>query len=76
MLSATKLRQNIYQVLDHVATTGEVIEINRKGQVFEIKLQEPVSKLEKLTKRPDVIVGDDNLDDIDWSNEWQGYKDL
>jgi hypothetical protein len=72
-LTATQLRKNVYRVLDEILETGRPVEIERKGRMLRIDLVEPRagSKLSRLERRPEVIVGDpDDLVEIDWSAEW------
>jgi len=72
-LSASKLREDIYRVLDHVLATGEPVEIERNGRRLRIVPDEPPSRLGKLIRRDDVVVGDsDDLVHVDWSGEWRG----
>ena len=69
-ITTSKLRQNIYKLLDQVAETGEPLEIRRKGKILKIIVENQRSKLAALKKR-DVIVGDsEELVHIDWSSEW------
>ncbi|WOK06522.1 type II toxin-antitoxin system Phd/YefM family antitoxin [Imperialibacter roseus] len=69
-ITTSKLRQNIYKLLDQVAETGEPLEIKRKGKTLKIVVENQASKLANLKKR-DVIVGDaEELVHIDWSSEW------
>ncbi|CAD5290010.1 MULTISPECIES: type II toxin-antitoxin system Phd/YefM family antitoxin [unclassified Imperialibacter] len=69
-ITTSKLRQNIYKLLDQVAETGEPLEIRRKGKTLKIVVENQASKLANLKKR-DVIVGDaEELVHIDWSSEW------
>ena len=68
--SATKLRQNLYNILDGVIESGIPVEIERKGHKLKIMPENPVSKLELLEEH-DVINGDpESLVSIDWSNTW------
>jgi len=70
-ITASKLRGNIYRLLDRVLETGEPLEIDRKGKQLKIVPSEPVSRLSRLTKR-DCIKGDpEEIVHIDWSNEWR-----
>ncbi len=78
-LTASKLRENVYRILDRVSETGEAVEILRNGKVLHIVPGEPVreserprsSKLEKLVKRS-IISGDpEDLVHLDWSSEWK-----
>ena len=68
--SATKLRQNLYNILDGVIESGIPVEIERKGHKLKIMPENPVSKLELLEEH-DVINGDpESLVSIDWSDTW------
>lgn len=69
-ITTSKLRQNIYKLLDQVAETGVPLEIRRKGKILKIVVENQRSKLAALKKR-DVVVGDaEELVHIDWSSEW------
>jgi prevent-host-death family protein len=73
-ITASKLRENIYKVLDQVLETGAPVEIERRGKTLRIVPAEPVSrsKLERLQPKPGVIVGDpEDLVHLDWSGEWK-----
>jgi len=71
-ITATQLRKDVYRLLDQVVTSGEVIEVTRKGKLVRI---EPVGggyKLESLKAHPSSICGDpDALVHTDWSDGWQ-----
>ena len=70
-LTASKLRQNIYRILDSVLETGIPVEIVRSGRLLRIVPDTPPSKLDRLEPR-DFIVGDpEELVSLDWSGEWQ-----
>ena len=73
-LTASKLRQEIYRILDEVLETGIPVEIERKGRLLRIVAAEPVSgaKLGRLEPHPDFLRGDpDEIVHLDWSGEWQ-----
>lgn len=71
-VSATELRTNIYQLLDHVITTGEPLEIKRHGQTIKIIRDTQKSKLSSLKPHPDTIhCTDDELIHNNWLSEWQ-----
>jgi antitoxin (DNA-binding transcriptional repressor) of toxin-antitoxin stability system len=73
-VTASKLRENVYRILDEAIETGEPVEIVRKGVVLRIVLEKPPSKLARLKKRS-VFVGDpDDIIGMDWSKEWSELK--
>jgi len=49
-VTASKLRENIYGLLDQVITTGTPLEVLRKGKLLKIVPEKPVSKLSRLRK--------------------------
>jgi hypothetical protein len=72
VISPTKLRSNLYRVLDEVLRTGLPVEVERRGKRLRISPVEPASKLAKLKSKPKAIVGDpEDLVHIDWSSEWK-----
>ena len=75
-LSASKLRQNLYQVLDDVLENGTPVEIERKGKILKIVPKKSGSKLTNLEPH-DTIIGDpERIVNIDWSKEWMEVKNL
>ena len=72
VVKPSRLRANLYRLLDHVLRTGEPIEIDRGGKKLLIVPKEKQAKLNNLLRR-DVIVGDpEDLVHLDWSREWRG----
>lgn len=71
MLSATKLRQNLYQILDQVAQTGVPVEIERNGRIIRIVASDPPSKWDRLDKHDTLQVDPESIVEIDWSSEWE-----
>ena len=70
--TASKLRENIYRVLDQILETGVPVEITRKGRRLKIVTVDGPDKLANL-KRRDVLNGDpEDIVHLDWSGEWQG----
>ncbi len=75
-ITATKLRQNLYNLLDEIVRTGKPIEIERKGKLLKIIAEKPTSKLSNLEFH-DVISGDPyDIINIDWLKEWYRGKNL
>jgi hypothetical protein len=58
-MSLTKLRSQLFKVVDELIRTGIPVEIERKGHKLKIVLDKKKSKLENL-KTHDCIVGDPN----------------
>src|SRR6476619_3321906 len=70
-LTASKLRANVYRLLDEVLETGKPLEIERNGKILVIAPKERESIWDRLPRREGFIVGDpDELIHIDWSSEW------
>jgi len=73
-MTASKLRGNIYKILDEVLDTGVPVEIVRGGRKLKIVAVEgpPKGKLDRLKAHPGVLVGDpEDLVHLDWSREWR-----
>lgn len=73
-LTASKLRANIYRILDRVAETGIPVEIvrgRRRLKIVPVETTAP-NKLARLKPRPNVLIGDpERLVHLDWSKEWK-----
>lgn len=73
-LTATRLRANLYRVLDEVLETGRPVEIERHGRVLRIEVVQEDDPLARLVPHPEAIRGDlDDLVHIDWSGEWKPF---
>jgi hypothetical protein len=70
-LTASKLRENVYRILDRVLETGEAVEVVRKGRVLRIVADTPSSRLARLKRRACIRGNPDDLVEIDWSKEWK-----
>lgn len=71
-MKATKLRQNIFQVLDQVLETGVPVEVERNGKKLKIVAVERPSKLDGLQPHPGTVIGDpEDLVHLDWFREWK-----
>ncbi len=65
-------QEDILQLLDKVLSTGEPVEIERRGKRLLISPAEKRRDLNCLEKHPEFIVGNpDDLVHIDWSSEWK-----
>ena len=76
-ISATKLRADLYRVIDRVIDSGTPIEVDLRGRKVRIVPSAPRDKLANLPKRPGVIVGNpDDLpkvktfDEAKWRRKW------
>lgn len=70
-LTASKLRQDIYRILDRVLETGVPVEIERRGRILRIVPGEPRDKLANLGSRDYLRVDPEELVHLDWSEEWR-----
>jgi len=69
-LSPSKLRANLYRILDRVLESGEPVEIERKGRRL-LLISEKTGKLDSLRPHPDYLrVEPDKIVHMDWSSEW------
>ena len=75
-ISSTRLRQNLYSILDQVIETGVPVEIERKGHALRIVPEKSLSKWERLERRHIVNGDSEDLVHIDWSKEWRGRDAL
>ena len=74
VLTASKLRENIYRILDQVAETGvpvEIVRARRRPKIVPAD-ESPPSKVARLKARPKTLVGDpQRLVHMDWSKDWK-----
>ena len=74
-LTASKLRANVYRVLDQVLETGVPVEIERHGRRVRIVAADTpksrTSKLARLKRRRVLLVPPESIVHIDWSKEWR-----
>jgi len=74
-ITASKLRENVYRILDEAIETGKPVEVIRKGTILTIVPPKRVSWLDNLKKRPGLFVGDpEDIVHIDWLKEWTELK--
>ncbi len=73
-LTASKLRENIYNILDAVLETGIPAEIERNGRTLRIVAEDAPSKLGNLVDRPDAFIGDPSeIARIGWTMNGDWY---
>lgn len=74
-LSATKLRQNLYSILDQVLETGVPVQIERNGRLLVIEPQAKKSRWDRLEAH-EIVKGDpEGIVHMDWSGEWKGLAE-
>lgn len=71
VISSTKLRENIYQILDAALQTGEPVEIHRKGRILRIVPCPPNQRLARLPRRDTLSGNPEDFVHLDWSSEWK-----
>jgi len=71
-LTASRLRMDVYRVLDQVLETGAPAVVQRRGKLLRIVPAESVDRLKRLRARPEFIKGDpEAIVHLDWSSEWR-----
>ena len=73
-ITASKLRENVYRILDEAIETGVPVEVVRKGAVVRLVPPKRVSKLAKLKKRSGFVGDVEDIIGMDWSKEWTELK--
>jgi hypothetical protein len=74
-ISLTALRNNLFKIVDGVIQTGNPVELERKGHLLKIVIEEKKSKLDNL-KPHDCIAGNpDDLIDLKVA-EWHETEKL
>lgn len=74
-MNATKLRADLYAVLDSVLETGKPVIIERRGRRLVLSVDKAPKRSSKKRwpdARPDWVNGNvEELVHIDWSKEWR-----
>jgi hypothetical protein len=70
-LTASKLRENVYRILDQVLENGTPVEIKRKGRTLKIVREDSPQKTSRLIKRKIIRGHPQELIHLDWSEEWK-----
>jgi len=70
-ITASRLRENVYRILDAIIETGEPVDIERGGRRLRIiVLDGPGNRLDRLEAHPGAVTGDpDDLVHLVWSGE-------
>jgi len=69
-ITASKLREDVYRILDEAIATGSPVEVMRKGTILRIVPDKRASKLARLRKRAGFEGDADEIIGIDWSKHW------
>ncbi len=70
-MTPSRLRADLYRLLDRVLATGEPLAVDRKGKRLRI-VREGGSRLDALKPHPEYVKGDpEELVHLDWSDEWR-----
>jgi hypothetical protein len=73
--TATRLRQNLYQILDDIVDKGIPVEVERKGRILKIVPNEPVRKLDNLKAHQTIVGKPESLLKLNWKGVWkEGQK--
>ncbi len=75
-ITATKLRQNLYRILDEIIDSGIPVRINRKGEILKIIPEKKKSKLERLTEHKTIVGDPESIIDISFADEWKEKDNL
>jgi hypothetical protein len=73
-VTASKLREDIYRILDKILATGVPVEVIRGRRKLRIIPSEDSNgrKLDRLKARPKSLkVEPEDLVHVDWSREWR-----
>lgn len=75
-LTASKLRDNVYHILDQVLDTGTPVEIERRGKQLRIvpadgAATRTLGRLARLKARQYLLCDPGVIVHIDWSREWR-----
>ncbi|RKX80744.1 MAG: type II toxin-antitoxin system Phd/YefM family antitoxin [Spirochaetes bacterium] len=76
IFTATKLRQNLYNILDGVIDSGIPVEIERKGVLLKIVPEKTMDKWDRLEEHHVINGNPESIVSVDWSEEWNNGDDL
>ena len=76
IVAATKLRQNLYRILDEILDSGIPVKINRKGEILMIIPEKKKGKLERLIEHKTIIGDPESIIKTSFDNEWKEKDNL
>ena len=72
LLTAARLRDELFSTLDHVLATGDPVEIERPGGSVRIVRDIPTRWVAGLSPHPSTINGNpDDLANLSWEQAWK-----
>ena len=75
-ITASKLRESVYNLLDQVLESGVPLEIERKGRVLKIVPDQRRTILDRVIRRDYIVGNPDDIVSVDWTAEWNAGRDL
>jgi hypothetical protein len=70
-ITPSRLRANLYRILDQILESRRPVEIERKGKRLRI-VAESAGRLELLKPHPEYLkVPPEDIVHMDWSDEWR-----
>lgn len=76
-ITPSKLRANIYRILDDVLATGVPVEVLRHGRRVKLVPVEVPDKFANFVERPDFLKCDpEDIVHMDWFDEWDQEPEL
>ncbi len=72
-ISSSKLRENLYKLLDSVIETGEPLEIAKKGHILYVIYPKKTSRLNKIIPKKITNASDVDLVHSNWEKEWNPF---
>jgi hypothetical protein len=72
-VTPTKLRENLFSLLDEVIETGQVLDVKRKGHILHIVPEKKVSKLNRIIGKKITNATDNELINTHWEDEWKPF---
>ncbi|MDD3323649.1 MAG: hypothetical protein PHN38_00800 [Sulfurospirillaceae bacterium] len=73
VVTPSKLRENLYNLLDSVLEKGELIEISRKGQILRIVAQKRPLRFDNIIPKKITSAEDKDLINVDWEDGWKPF---
>ncbi|MEK7408059.1 MAG: type II toxin-antitoxin system Phd/YefM family antitoxin [Acidobacteriota bacterium] len=73
-ITASKLRENLYNILDEALESGVPVEVVRKGRILRIVPERKPSKLSRLKKRNSLAGDPESIVHMDWLREWSELR--